>query len=270
MKNELYLKTVDGHNISIEIINSGESKDVIIWLHGITENKNEYLNFFKDGSKWFENYGISSIRFDFRGHGNSSGISSDFSIVGQIIDALTVINYIKNNSLNANRIHLVGLSFGAPPSIYLSMKYPDLIKSLTLVAPVLSYKRTFIKPETEWAKSLFSEKNVNELEKTGRLYFNESFFIGLNLYIEMNLVNPEMFLQKIIQPTLVMHGDRDSMVPYDATYQICKGISNLNLVTLFGADHGFMQEGDDDGLLKKSKENKIFIYEKIREHINAS
>lgn len=269
MKNNIYLKTVDGYDISTEI-NIAESSDLIIWLHGITETKNEYLNFFKDGSAWFEKNGISSVRFDFRGHGNSSGISSEFSIVGQIIDALTVIDYIKSNFKNSYRIHLVGLSFGAPPSIYLSMKYPDLIKSLTLIAPVLSYKRTFINPETEWAKSLFSETNVNELEKTGKLYFNESFFIGLNLYIEMNLVNPEMFLPKIIQPTLVMHGDKDSMVPYDATNQICKNLSNLNLVTLFGSDHGYMQEGDDEGILKKSKENKIFIYEKIRYHINDS
>ena len=93
MENYRTLKTIDGYQIAIShtIV---DKKILILWLHGITVNKDEYLEFFKEGAEYVSQKGIDSLRIDFRGHGDSSGTSLDFSIVGQMIDIDSAIKYI--------------------------------------------------------------------------------------------------------------------------------------------------------------------------------
>ena len=62
------IRTVDGFTLSA-ISHRVASDNVVVWLHGITVDKDEYLGFFRDGADWLAKHGIASLRFDFRGHG---------------------------------------------------------------------------------------------------------------------------------------------------------------------------------------------------------
>lgn len=262
-----FVRTVDGFQLSL-VTTEASSRDIVIWMHGISVNKDEYLGFFREGALYLAHSGIASIRFDFRGHGESSGNSLDFSIVGQNLDVNAVIDYTYKKFANTKaRLHLVGASFGAPPAIFAGVRYPDAIKSITLISPVLSYKRTFLEPETEWAAEIFSESQFQNLDKQGKLLFDREFWIHRRLVEEMRIVRPDVDLSELKQPVLVFHGDQDSMVSYDITAQICRGISNLRLVTMPGIDHGFMLGGDEEGLSPGSIENKLAIYRQIASHI---
>ena len=86
------LRTVDGYEIDA-VVTHAESSDVVVWMHGISVNKDEYLGFFLDGAQWLVTRGITSIRFDFRGHGKSSGSSLEFSIVAQNLDVRAVLEF---------------------------------------------------------------------------------------------------------------------------------------------------------------------------------
>ena len=94
MNRSLTIKTIDGFSIAA-VHTLSEEKAVVLWLHGITESMDEYLGFFKDGAKYLSDQGIDSLRIDFRGHGKSSGTSLDFSIVGQMLDVESAINFIR-------------------------------------------------------------------------------------------------------------------------------------------------------------------------------
>jgi dipeptidyl aminopeptidase/acylaminoacyl peptidase len=85
----------------------------------------------------------------------------------------------------------------------------------------------------------------------------------------MRLINPASALADLEQSVLVMHGDRDSMVPYDATVKACRGLKHVKLVTLHGADHGFVQEDDEEGLSPASVANKERIYRLVEEHLRC-
>ena len=85
----------------------------------------------------------------------------------------------------------------------------------------------------------------------------------------MRLLFPIGALSDLRQRVLVIHGDRDSMVPYDATVQACRDLAHVKLVTIHGADHGFMQEGDEEGLSPQSLANKDRIYRLIEEHLEC-
>lgn len=254
------IKTIDGFSLSA-VHTISEKKSVVLWLHGITETKDEYLGFFKDGANFLATKGIDSFRFDFRGHGNSSGTSLDFSIVGQLLDVESAISYLISRYINKGpKIYVVGCSFGAPPAIYISRLYPEIIKCIILVAPVLSYKKTFLEPETEWAKSIINNKTLKDMLRTKTLFINESFPISIRLIGEMIIIQPELAISEIKQDIIIIHGDADSMVPYDVSKSIAKLFPSIKLITFKGMDHGFIDATDEEGTSDKSLENKLKIY----------
>ena len=115
MPSRATLRTMDDFRIAA-VYTETTVHDVVIWMHGIAVNKDEYLNFFHDGSDYLAAEGIGSIRFDFRGHGDSSGKPRDFSLVGQNLDAEAVSAFARKHygDAPATRFHLVAASFGAP------------------------------------------------------------------------------------------------------------------------------------------------------------
>lgn len=268
MMESLRVRTIDGYDIST-VLSRRDPREVAVWMHGISVDKDEYLGFFRDGAQWFADKGISSVRFDFRGHGESSGSSLDFSVVAQNLDVRAVMDLAQRQFGSGARIHVVGASFGAPPAVFAAARYPEAVHSVSLIAPVLSYHRTFLEPETDWAKELFSPEKLRQLDDTGRLYFDSDFCIGHRLIEEMRIVRPATALADLQQRVLVVHGDRDSVVPYDATAEACRGLQHVKLVTLNGADHGFMQEGDEEGVSPQSIGNKESIYRMIEEHLRC-
>src|SRR4051794_36329756 len=94
MDKECILKTVDGFSLAGIHTVSKQARKVVLWLHGITVDKNEYLGFFKDGAELLQQKGIDSLRIDFRGHGKSSGTSLDFSVAGQLLDVEAALDYL--------------------------------------------------------------------------------------------------------------------------------------------------------------------------------
>lgn len=257
------LKTMDGFKIS-SIHTTSKRQNVILWLHGITVNKNEYLDFFKDGAEYVATNGTDSLRIDFRGHGDSSGTSLDFTITGQMIDIESALEYLnKEYDFTKVNLHIVGCSFGAPPAIFTAIRYPKIVKSVFLIAPVLSYDRTFLTPETEWAKSIFNKKTFAALTKKQKLFINNTFPIGIQLIEEMRLIHPEIDIMKVKQNITIIHGNADSMVPYSASKKIADDNPNIKLVTIPEMDHGFTDAKDEIGNSQKSLKNKKFIYELI-------
>jgi len=263
----LRLRTVDGFEIAV-VTHGRADQDVAVWMHGITVDKDEYLGLYLDGAEFLEERGIASVRFDFRGHGDSSGTPGDFTVVGQNLDLRAVLDYVATKFGGPNvRIHLIRSSFGAPPAIFAAYRYQAQIASLCLIAPVLSYQRTFIHPETEWAQEIFSIKNLKGLDKKGRICFDKTFCVGHQLVEEMHIIDPSTALSQVRQRTLIFHGDKDSMVPYAATRQACRGLRHVHFVTLKNTDHGYTVVGDDDGDAPATLRNKASIFRSIAGHI---
>lgn len=269
MDQQTRIQTADGFELAT-VATHGERSDIVIWMHGISMDKDEYLGFFYDGANALAYEGYPSIRFDFRGHGDSQGNSLDFSIVNQTLDVEAVIKFVQNTyGSSPFRLHLVGASFGAPSAVFAAARHPDMIQTVCLISPVLSYQRTFLKPETEWATELFGEGQMQMLERTGRLQLDSEFCIARRLVEEMHVVRPDVALRELRQSVLVFHGNCDSMVPYDATVEACRGLNHVRLVTMDGIDHGYMVLGDDEGLAPQSIANKKEIYRQLIDFIRG-
>lgn len=255
------IKTNDGYMLdAVEI--EAHGNHVALMLHGITVNKNEYLDFFKDASEYLKDYGIGTLRIDFRGHGESSGTSKDFTVSGQVFDTAASIEYIKKEHPNKN-ISIVGCSFGAPPAIFAAEHFGELISQLILIAPVLSYKDTFLSAPTEWAKSIFTTHKVKNLGRSV-VYFKRNFPISKQLIGEMMTSTPDLVLQRLTTRTTIVHGRSDSMVPYSTSKRVSENSSHVTLHSFNDMDHGFVDVNDETGVSDKSLNNRRKIYEIIK------
>ena len=267
MNKECRLQTVDGFSLAAVHTLTEEARSVVLWLHGITVDKNEYLGFFGEGANYLAKRQCDSLRIDFRGHGSSSGSSLDFSIAGQMLDVEAALGYLLDYySTRSLKIHIVACSFGAPPAIFIALQRAA-IGTLVLIAPVLSYKRTFLEPETEWAKGIFTQTALSSAAKTNQLFFNPDFPISMRLIEEMALIQPNQALAELTRPTLVIHGDADSIVPFNASKEAVRRARYAKLKRFRGMDHGFTDKEDDTGTTPRSIENKRRIYALIEQHV---
>jgi pimeloyl-ACP methyl ester carboxylesterase len=264
MNKECQLRTVDGFTIAAtHTVSRGEG--VVLWLHGITVNRDEYQDFFKDGAEFLSAAGLDSLRIDFRGHGASSGASLDFSVVGQMLDVGAALDYLATYYKKPVNLVIVGCSFGAPPALFTTAQNNNTIKGLVLIAPVLSYSRTFLQPETDWGRSLFNKETLLGLKQTNQLFINPDFPISSRLVEEMRLIKPENALQAIKREIVIMHGDADSLVPFAASKDFAKDNAAITFIPFPGMEHGFMDADDESGKGPRSLENKMRMYQIIRD-----
>lgn len=237
---------------------------------GINSHKQEYLDMFPKLAKRLADNGIASVRFDFRGHGDSSGNSRDFSVVGQLIDLDAVHSWIKEtfNSLSTFPSY-VGVSFGGPPGIFLAStgcKY----SSISLVAPVLSYEETFLDPSTEWAAASFNPAAYEIAVARGYLLLDGTFEISLRLLHEMSLLHPDVVVGSLEIPTLLIHGTVDPLVPCKVSRRVGMQYPQINLHVIDGMDHGLFMAGDDEGQTEQSKTIEVRALDLVVSHILAN
>jgi len=117
---------IDGDKISYQVYGDGEN---LICIHGWLENK----SFFRYSSyrRFLENYKVYSI--DLPGFGNSSMIE-DVSIekVAKIINSFS-------EKLNLKKINILGQCMGTVFALDYIIRYPEKVKSIILIEPVLFF-----------------------------------------------------------------------------------------------------------------------------------
>lgn len=234
--------------------NEHVSKKVIILLHGISSHKDEYLDFYKVLSENFVQQGYATLRFDFRGHGESTKSPSDFTIASQIIDLSAAIKFIEKEK-QISTIDLVGCSFGAPPCIFASSLFKKKINNIYLIAPILDYNKTFINPNTDWGKETFYDLIERAISQNEKIYITDEFYIGGNIVSEISIIDIEQIIKNVDKKIKIMHGNRDGMVDYNISEEISQRNSNIELHTFDNMEHGFTDYGDEDGTSAATKNN---------------
>lgn len=247
------IKTADGFCLKAIVCMPDSARKIVIMCHGITSHKQEYLDMFPMLAAKLSNVNIGSIRFDYRGHGESSGRSLDFSVVTQVIDLSTVLQWIKSHeSYEKLPISYVGVSFGSAPGLFYQ-KIHHTFREISLFAPVVSFKDTFVEPTTPWGKDNFNHKAWQNAIQSGSLLLDGEFNMGLRLLNELLLIEPLEVIGKLNVPIQVFHGSGDTLVPYSVAEQIQKVHSHIDVRLIPGMGHGLYFGDDEDGVSEKSK-----------------
>ncbi|MFA5000870.1 MAG: alpha/beta fold hydrolase [Candidatus Paceibacterota bacterium] len=237
MKNKIFFKSKDGIKLcGVWNIPARQTKKAIILVHGITVNKNED-GVFTSLAKILCDHGYAVLRFGFRGHGESSGKSIDMTINGEILDLdASVKEAIKNGY---SEIGLVGASFGGGVATLYTAKNQEKIKCLCLWNPCLNYDHCFLNPTLPWLINK-KDKMKADLRKQGWTTLGRrKFVLGKKLFGEMAKLHPDKEIRKIEMPLEIIHGDKDTYIPYNDSKKSLKNMKNGQLVTIKNGEHGF-------------------------------
>ena len=192
-ENKVFYKSKDGTKLCGIFLTPPKVKGYVLLAHGITMNKNEWENFYIDVAHELYKKEFASLRFDFRGHGESEGAQKDMTIIGETLDITASIEKISER-WNGN-ISIIATSFGAGPAILYSRQEKTKVSCLVLLCPVIDYISTFLKPIVPWAKESFNKKAFQHLDKKGVLLLDGEFELGAKLIEEFKVIKPYEFLK---------------------------------------------------------------------------
>lgn len=215
-------------------------------VHGINADMDEG-GMFRRLAEGLVDEGFAVLRFSFRGHGRSGGSQRGATIAGELLDLQAAVECA--SARGDGPLSIIAASFGAV-STCLSLAYLEPgLRALVLWNPVLDLRRTFVEPTLPWAQENFGTQQQASLASRGFLSIDGTFEVGRVLFEEMRLYHPlDNFLASEV-PALVVHGDRDSAVPYDVARSAAEVRGRCDFHTVAGSDHGFdSREREDEAV----------------------
>ena len=239
MENKIITK--DNHDISFIEKETASNENILIMAHGITVNKSE-SGLFDEFEGIFNDHNWNTIRFDFRGHGDSHLKNIDCTIIGMIEDLYCIVKYSQEKYKN---IYILATSFGASITLlFLKMFKKAPIKGLMLICPVIDYKTTFTETKLPWGKSFFPQNGIESaISSSPILIGSRKFQASSKMVSELYYLDPSNVEIKNI-PISLHHGINDDMVSYDSCldyYNKFKNNCNMEMHT-YNASHGIKEE----------------------------
>jgi len=185
---ELSIETEDGEKLSGILCSSNNtnSKKLVFFLHGNAGNLTDQ----GQAAKFYTALGFDFFTFDYRGFEKSSGeIKSEeqfYEDIERMYDEMTRV-------YSSDSIVIVGYSIGTAPAAMIANRAKPSPSKLVLIAPYYSM-----------------------IDMTTRRYpFIPSFL--LKYKFETN-----KFVERHQMPTLIIHGDKDEVLPVDGSRKLSK------------------------------------------------
>ncbi len=177
----------------------GREKTLVIMAHGFPGHRAANNDLYGDLEFLLSDKGFHTLRFDFRGCGDSDGSSEEFTIGAACEDFQSVVHWAKNNKYR--ELIYIGEGLGAAISI---MNVSMRVNSLILLWPVLdceTYAKAFGKVDKKVKDRGFLEHDGTRL--------------GTAFLHELEKIDIVYAMQNVRVPTLIMHGAMDKMIPVE-------------------------------------------------------
>lgn len=238
---ETRIPTFDGLNLAATIMRPDcEPAVAAVLVHGGGVDRHE-AGFFDRLAGGLGSAGAVSLQFDLRGHGESEGRQEDLTIAAVLSDIDAAVGHVREAAGGTARVALIGASFaGGACAAYAARKPLD---SLTLLNPQTDY-RARILSRGHWKDGRLTDEAASDLNQHGYIQFTPSLRHGRPLLNEALWLDTGADMDGINVPTLIVHGDADTLVPVRASRDAARRIPNARLVEVPGAQHGFAVHDD--------------------------
>ena len=199
-------------------------------------------------SQWCQSKKYNFVRFDYSGHGQSSGIFEEGEITKWSVEANEIFQRFRNK-----KNIVIGSSMGGWISLIVAKKNTQTIHGLIGIASAPDFV------VGEWNR--LSTEQQNKLKKEGKIIINwddyEEDYIITYKFLEDGMKN--MLLKNSIPitcPIRLLHGKLDKVVSTDVSQTIIEQIESKNkdLVIIDDGDHSLSRDSDLDLLFMKIEE----------------
>lgn len=213
-----------------------ETATVVILCHGFLSNKNSRTNLRL--TELLLPKGFSTLCFDWFGMGESSGEFADITIATCQAQLESAIADIKNRGYQ--HIGLIGSSFGGLLAILVGPDHPELF-GLGLKCPVPDFP--------EMLELEFGKDGISEWERTNTIPNvtggTDPVSLNFEFYQDCLRFNAYAQAQKIAVPCLVVHGEKDELVPLHQVQRLNNSLAGEKKLHLLpDANHHFGRPED--------------------------
>lgn len=173
---------------------------LIIMSHGFPGHKAAHDDLYGGIEEFLTRKKYHSLRFDFRGCGESDGKEENFTIANAKEDFQTILHWAKSHKYE--RFIYIGEGLGATISI---LKNDLDVAAFILFWPVL---------DTDfYRKNAFGISFIEEKELDKGYVEHDSKRLGIPFLKELRTMKALPSIQDVRQPTLIMHGAKDVDIP---------------------------------------------------------
>ncbi|MBF6099338.1 alpha/beta fold hydrolase [Nocardia cyriacigeorgica] len=248
------IRTLDGLHLAATLVAPEQpATHAVLLVHGGGVTREEG-GFFTRLAAGLADVGIASLRFDLRGHGGSEGRQEELTLSTILNDIRVSLAHLRETT-GAGELSLLGASFGGGICGYYAAKRPDELARLVLLNPQFDYKKRTIDTRPYWTDDVINDEAARELNETGAIQFTPTLKHGRPLLNEVFWLKPNEVLGEIKTPTLIVHGNADTLVPIDGSRAaVAQFTAPVELVEIDGSQHGFAVHDDPQYLNPKSKE----------------
>jgi len=174
-----------------------KKKEALLFVHGSPGSIDAFLDYMVDTALLTR---ADLVVYDRPGFGNSNFGKSMPSLAMQAATAEALMD-----SLGYDRYWLVGHSYGAPIIVQLVMNHPKHVAGICLIAGSVSPD---LEPKAPWRKWI-DLPVVRQLLPTSMRVSNEEL---IPLKHDLTMIEDDW--SKIKVPVSIIHGDKDSLVPF--------------------------------------------------------
>ena len=188
---------------------------------------------------WCVETGRQFTRFDYQGHGASSGAFEEGTIGLWRADALAVLD-----ELTEGPQVVVGSSMGGWIAFLLAIDRPDRVAGLVGIAPAVDFTQALMLPRlTDEAKRALEEEGVwyrpSEYDPEPYPITRQLIEEGANHLILDGSVHFD-------GPVRLIHGMLDDAVPWEHSLKIARAVSSTDVETIFVKDGEHRLSRDSD------------------------
>lgn len=205
----------------------------VVFLHGFAGNRLEPHQLFVKTARLLAQKKIASLRFDFRGSGESEGDLADMTVSDEIADAVRAFDFLSRKPfVDPRRMAFLGLSLGGAVAACASVFRPQ-VKAMALWAPLAQVNRLFTLPTGLTAAQIRDWWSKGKTDYRGNR-------LGLNWLKDLDFHDALGSAARFQGRVLLVHGGRDKAVPLAQSRLYLRQLDHrCRLHVVRGADHTF-------------------------------
>jgi len=180
--------------------------------------------------------GHAMCRFDYRGHGLSSGIFEELTLSDWIEDATTILDevVIPNN----DQVILVGSSMGGWIACHIAVQYPERIAGLVGVAAAPDFLEEIYQKSSSVVQSLWKEQGFVALStKYGDgTPYTFSWKLLQDSRLRWNILQSDQEKIEIRCPVRLFHGKCDGDIDWKQSVRLMERLETADVLLLLVKD----------------------------------
>ncbi len=213
----------------------------VVMLHGTGSDKHEAGGGYDVAAPMMADAGIATIRIDFMGNGDSTASYKDYNYTSANIDAKAAADYMaKLDTVDANKLAVMGWSQGGTNALLAAAKYPGTFKAAVTWAGALDLTTMF----DNFTAAYETAKTTGSYDMA--FDWRDSLPVGERWFREVKETKVLDAIKDLKTPVLSIHGDKDDTVPMADSENVQKTLGTNNLCVIEGADHTYNIFAEED------------------------